>query len=62
MVELDDLETLGTPGGTITAVPFLGEHGDIRIRTKCGWMLDLDGTRVLFAADSTNVSPQLYPL
>ncbi|MCZ2526168.1 MBL fold metallo-hydrolase [Streptomyces sp. NPDC059506] len=62
VVELDDLETLGTPGGTITAVPFLGEHGDIRIRTKCGWMLDLDGTRVLFAADSTNVSPQLYPL
>ncbi|WP_405427877.1 MBL fold metallo-hydrolase [Streptomyces erythrochromogenes] len=61
VVELDDLDTLDTPGGTITAVPFLGEHGDIRIRTKCGWMLDLDGTRVLFAADSTNVSPELYP-
>ncbi|MEW2632760.1 MBL fold metallo-hydrolase [Streptomyces sp. NPDC048389] len=61
VVELDDLDVLGTPGGTITAVPFLGEHGDIRIRTKCGWMLDLDGARVLFAADSTNVSPELYP-
>lgn len=60
VVELDDLDSLGTPGGTITALPFLGEHGDIRIRTKCGWLLDLDGTRVLFAADSTNVSPQLY--
>ncbi|MEU4796547.1 MBL fold metallo-hydrolase [Streptomyces sp. NPDC023327] len=61
VVELDDLDVLDTPGGTITAVPFLGEHGDVRIRTKCGWMLDLDGTRVLFAADSTNVSPELYP-
>lgn len=61
VVELDDLESLDTPGGAITALPFLGEHGDIRIRTKCGWLLDLDGTRVLFAADSTNVSPQLYP-
>ncbi|MFF8838150.1 MBL fold metallo-hydrolase [Streptomyces sp. NPDC015130] len=60
VVELDDLETLETPGGSITALPFLGEHGDIRIRTKCGWLLDLDGTRVLFAADSTNISPQLY--
>jgi L-ascorbate metabolism protein UlaG (beta-lactamase superfamily) len=60
VVELDDLDTLETPGGTITALPFLGEHGDIRIRTKCGWLLDLDGTRLLFAADSTNVSPQLY--
>lgn len=60
VVELDDLDTLRTPGGTITALPFLGEHGDIRIRTKCGWLLDLDGTRVLFAADSTNISPQLY--
>ncbi|MDG9716058.1 MBL fold metallo-hydrolase [Streptomyces sp. DH24] len=60
VVELDDLESIGTPGGTITALPFLGEHGDIRIRTKCGWLLDLDGTRVLFAADSTNISPQLY--
>ncbi len=60
VVELDDLDTLDTPGGTITALPFLGEHGDIRIRTKCGWLLDLDGRRVLFAADSTNISPQLY--
>ncbi|MFC9325580.1 MBL fold metallo-hydrolase [Kitasatospora sp. NPDC057015] len=60
VVELDDLDTLETPGGTITALPFLGEHGDIRIRTKCGWLLDLDGTRILFAADSTNISPQLY--
>ncbi len=60
VVELDDLDTLKTPGGTITALPFLGEHGDIRIRTKCGWLLDLDGTRILFAADSTNISPQLY--
>lgn len=60
VVELDDLDSVVTPGGTITALPFLGEHGDIRIRTKCGWLLDLDGTRVLFAADSTNISPQLY--
>lgn len=60
VVELGDLDSLETPGGTITALPFLGEHGDIRVRTKCGWLLDLDGTRVLFAADSTNVSPQLY--
>lgn len=60
VVELDDLESVETPGGTITALPFLGEHGDIRIRTKCGWLLDLDGKRVLFAADSTNVSPELY--
>ncbi|MFE7525303.1 MBL fold metallo-hydrolase [Kitasatospora sp. NPDC057542] len=60
VVELDDLDSLDTPGGAITALPFLGEHGDIRIRTKCGWLLDLDGTRVLFAADSTNVSPHLY--
>ncbi|MDT0380955.1 MBL fold metallo-hydrolase [Streptomyces sp. DSM 42041] len=60
VVELDDLESLATPGGSITALPFLGEHGDVRIRTKCGWLLDLDGTRVLFAADSTNISPQLY--
>jgi L-ascorbate metabolism protein UlaG (beta-lactamase superfamily) len=60
VTELGDLDTIGTPGGTITAVPFLGEHGDIRVRTKCGWLLDLDGARVLFAADSTNVSPHLY--
>jgi 4-amino-L-phenylalanyl-[CmlP-peptidyl-carrier-protein] 3-hydroxylase len=60
IVELDDLESLRTPGGVITALPFLGEHGDVRIRTKCGWLLDLESTRVLFAADSTNVSPRLY--
>ncbi len=60
VVELGDLDSLDTPGGTLTALPCVGEHGSIRVRTKCGWLLDLDGTKVLFAADATNVSPRLY--
>jgi L-ascorbate metabolism protein UlaG (beta-lactamase superfamily) len=58
--EIDELETVEVVGGTITGLPFLGEHADLNIRTKVAYMITLDGKSIVCAADSNNIEPQLY--
>jgi L-ascorbate metabolism protein UlaG (beta-lactamase superfamily) len=58
--ELDELESLAIPGGAITGLPFLGEHGDLAIRTKLAFHIALKGQSLLVAADSNNIEPRLY--
>jgi L-ascorbate metabolism protein UlaG (beta-lactamase superfamily) len=60
VVEVDDLETLSCGSAEVVALPFLGEHGDLRIRSKTGWLLRFGERSMLFAADSTNISPTMY--
>ncbi|OIK02511.1 polyketide synthase [Streptomyces sp. MUSC 14] len=60
VVEVDDLETLRCGSAEVVALPFLGEHGDLRIRSKTGWLIRFGEHSVLFAADSTNISPTMY--
>jgi L-ascorbate metabolism protein UlaG (beta-lactamase superfamily) len=60
VVEVDDRDERRCGTATAVAVPFLGEHGDLRIRSKTGWLLRLGNRQVLFAADSTNISPSTY--
>lgn len=59
-VEMDDMEELPVPGGRIVSIPFLGEHGDLNVRTKAAWFVELEGRRVLLAADSSNLEPRMY--
>jgi L-ascorbate metabolism protein UlaG (beta-lactamase superfamily) len=58
--ELDELESLALPMGSITGLPFLGEHADLNIRTKLGWLLELKRHKLLFAADSCNIECKLF--
>lgn len=58
--ELHELESVPCPGGEVTALPFLGEHCDLDIQSKRGFLVQLEGKSVLCAADSRNVEPQLY--
>lgn len=60
VIEIDPLEDTAIEGGSITALPFLGEHGDLDIASKAAWLVDLSGRRVLFAADSRNIDPELH--
>ncbi len=62
VIELDSLESIGSGDLSITALPFLGEHGDLDIRTKAAWFVRSDQTGILFAADSNNLDPILYDL
>jgi L-ascorbate metabolism protein UlaG (beta-lactamase superfamily) len=58
--ELDEIETIALPGGEVTALPFLGEHGDLNIRTKAGYFVNLAGKSVMAVADSNNLEPRVY--
>ena len=60
VIEVDDLDTLNIEGGGITALPFLGEHSDLNVRTKSAYLVRLGEHTLLFAADSCNIEPALY--
>jgi L-ascorbate metabolism protein UlaG (beta-lactamase superfamily) len=60
VIELDEMETIDIEGGSITGVPFLGEHADLNVRAKLAHLIRLSGKSILFAADSNNIEPKLY--
>ena len=60
VTEIDEMETIEVEGGSITGLPFLGEHADLNIRTKIAYLIELQGKKVLCAADSNDIEPKLY--
>jgi L-ascorbate metabolism protein UlaG (beta-lactamase superfamily) len=60
VIELGEMEEIPFEQGSIMALPFLGEHGDLNVQTKAAWRVEVSGHRLLFAADSCNIAPQLY--
>ena len=60
VIELDQMETMELENGSITALPFLGEHSDLDIRCKAAHLVRIGNRSLLFAADSCNIEPQLY--
>ena len=51
VIEIDNLETVPVTGGSISGLPFLGEHGDLAVASKLAYRLDLGGHSLVFAAD-----------
>jgi L-ascorbate metabolism protein UlaG (beta-lactamase superfamily) len=60
IIELDELESIEVPGGRISGFPFFGEHGELHIRSKLAYLIDLGGKSAICAADSNNLVPELY--
>jgi L-ascorbate metabolism protein UlaG (beta-lactamase superfamily) len=60
VIELDHLESFELKNGSITALPFLGEHSDLNIRCKAAHLVRIGKRSLLFAADSCNIEPRLY--
>ncbi|GJM31005.1 MAG: hypothetical protein DHS20C18_00060 [Saprospiraceae bacterium] len=61
IIELGEMETIHFDDCSITGIPFMGEHSDLDIRSKlCHMVRFKDDFKMLFAADSCNVSPPLY--
>lgn len=60
VVDIDEMEELEIPGGSITGLPFLGEHGDLNILSKTAHLVKLGGKSLLMAADSNAIEPRLY--
>ena len=60
VIEVDDFDQIPIPHGTLTAIPFLGEHGDLNVRSKTAWFVELEGRKFFFGADATNYDPCMY--
>ena len=60
VIEIDEMESIEIDGGSIIGVPFLGEHGDLNIRTKIAHLVQVAGKSILLAADSNNIETKLY--
>jgi len=60
VIEISEMEEIPFERGSITAVPFLGEHGDLNVLTKSAYLLRVDHHTLLFAADSCNIAPKMY--
>ena len=60
VIELDELETLEFEGGSITGLPFFGEHADLNVRTKLAYRVQLGRHSIMLAADSCNIEPAIY--
>lgn len=60
VIELNEMETLEWENGSITSLPFLGEHSDLNIRCKAASLVRIGNRSLLFAADSCNLEPRLY--
>jgi L-ascorbate metabolism protein UlaG (beta-lactamase superfamily) len=58
--ELEEMESIEVKGGSITGIPFLGEHADMNVRTKLAYTVRLSGKTMLCAADSNNIDPVVY--
>jgi L-ascorbate metabolism protein UlaG (beta-lactamase superfamily) len=58
--ELGSLESIPFDLGSITGLPFLGEHADLDIRSKLAYLIRAGGRTLLFAADSCNIEPAVY--
>lgn len=60
IVEIDEMEAIKIEGGSITGLPFMGEHCDLNIGTKSAHLVELEGKKFLLAADTNNIEPTLY--
>ncbi len=62
LVEMEQMDELSIPGGKISCFPFYGEHGDLDVNSKLGYLVNLAGYKILCLADSNNIEPELYKL
>ncbi len=60
VIDLDQMESVEFENGSITALPFLGEHSDLNVRCKAAHLVRIGSRSLLFAADSCNLEPRLY--
>lgn len=62
VVELGEVQSLDLGPAKITALPFLGEHGDLDIRAKMVPLVRIGGRGFLFATDTSPMDPSIYEL
>lgn len=60
VVEVDEFNELDLGPVVVKAMPFMGEHADLDIRSKITYLVQAGGRKLFFAADTANVDPCVY--
>lgn len=60
VIVLHELDEITLDHGCIMGLPFLGEHGDLDVRSKLAYHLRISDHSLIFAADSNNLQPEIY--
>lgn len=60
VLELEDMEQIVCADGRIRALPFLGEHADLNIRSKAAWFFEFGGKKIFSGADSSSLDKMMY--
>lgn len=60
VLEVRDMQEIALPSGSITSIPFLGEHHDLNMQSKSGYLIRFGKRSMLCIADSCNLDPRLY--
>jgi len=58
--EMDEMQRIAAGQGAIRAIPFLGEHADLNIRSKSAWLLELAGRKIFVGADASGIDLELF--
>ena len=58
--EIRDLDEIKIPGGTIAALPFLGEHHDLNVQSRATYRVEIGGRSLLAIADSGILDARLF--
>jgi L-ascorbate metabolism protein UlaG (beta-lactamase superfamily) len=60
VVVVDCYDQIDLPGGSLTSLPFTGEHADLPIFSKHAVLLELQGRKFMFLVDSDGRDVMLY--
>ena len=60
VIETDDMDVIDFADGHAISIPFIGEHGDLNIRSKTAWIFDINGKKIFAGADTSNLDPKIY--
>lgn len=58
--EMEEFDNIETQSGSVTGLPFLGEHADLNVQSKLAYLIQVGRHKLMFAADSCNIEPKLY--
>jgi L-ascorbate metabolism protein UlaG (beta-lactamase superfamily) len=58
--EMEEFDAIQTASGSVTGLPFLGEHADLNVQSKLAYLINIGRHKLMFAADSCNIEPKLY--
>jgi L-ascorbate metabolism protein UlaG (beta-lactamase superfamily) len=60
VMTLNEFDKISIPEGYIQGFPFMGEHADLHIQSKMIYLVQIEGTKIMCAADSNNLEPRVY--